>query len=239
MVAHRLTMFYFYVKNSLRDEKSLGTRLILDREKFVAEIHRTSADMIEQVEMVEASTRQTFYLIKNRIIDDFVKNQHELGGVEEEKSDVDYELMLNNLEKKLRRFQLLEYDLLRNKFTPYTYHLIATFDSKSFGRLEVHNGEYMKMFNFIENTNIDHDYDNYNDDIQNVATSFTRLHEQNEIQILNLNTSAVVKELSGHLGVVFCLVAYGENKLISGSKDKSIKIWVNNQTCSASHQVKS
>ncbi len=206
------------------NEERLRTRLILDRGKFVEDLHRTSADMIEQVEQVEERSQQAFHCVRQRIIDDFVQSQHEME--ENRDADVDYELMLNSLERKLSRFQLVEYDLLRNKFTPYTYHLIATFDSKSFGRLDVHDGEYMKMFNFI-----DHDDDNDfiykdDDDIQNVATSFTRLHEQNEIQIVNLNTSAVVKELEGHLGVVFCLVAYGEKKLISGSKDKSIKIWV-------------
>jgi WD40 repeat protein len=177
----------------------------INLERYIEDIHRTSAQMISQVEMAEDSFRRNFNLSKK-----FLTNNESKNTDDEEK--------LKLIEKKLKNFKLFEYDLLRNKFTPYSYELIATFDSKTFGRLELFDDFVQKIDG--------NDDDIYSYEILNVATSFTRLFGRNEIQILNLNTKSIVKELSGHLGVVFCLIAHGSTKLISGSEDKTIRIWV-------------
>lgn len=195
-------------RETLLDEVTKKSKITatINLERYIEDIHRTSAQMIDQVEMAEDSFRRNFNIAKK-----LLTNLNEF-------KNIDVEEKLKLVEKKLKNFKLFEYDLLRNKFTPYSYELIATFDSKTFGRLELFDDFVHKIDG--------NDDDIYSYEILNVATSFTRLFGRNEIQILNLNTKSIVKELSGHLGVVFCLIAHGLTQLISGSEDKTIKIWV-------------
>lgn len=117
------------------------------------------------------------------------------------------------LEKRLDNFNIYIYDLKRNRFElPNNEENAQTTDKGHgivFGRLHLFK-------TFLNNESV-------NDACLNVVTSSFYL---NHIDIINLNTKSLIKSLIGHKDGVKCVVFYNENtRLISGSQDKTIKIW--------------
>jgi WD40 repeat protein len=105
--------------------------------------------------------------------------------------------------RKIYNFKLFDYDLNRNVFRP---NVANTFEFKSFGTLELSHTYLTEISGEMQNV---------------IACSFNHTN----ISVWNLNTSSMIKSLKGHTSGIRCLTLFDKNKLISGSKDKTIKVW--------------
>ena len=116
-----------------------------------------------------------------------------------------HEQRLKDLQEKYENFKYFENCLIRNKFTPNTSPTASKFEAKSLGKLELF-AQLQKLA------------------YENVIIC---CWDQNEIKMWNISGTggSVIKTFNGHSAGVCCLKVYESSKLISGSKDKTIKIW--------------
>jgi WD40 repeat protein len=108
-------------------------------------------------------------------------------------------------EKLARLFPLLDFDLRRNKFKT------SLCDTKSLGKLKV----YKPFFTNV-NDLLDHD------ELQNIVVCS---NDKFKIEILNMNIGCKIRQLMGHTNDIECVICFGEDKLISCSRDETIRVW--------------
>ena len=123
-----------------------------------------------------------------------------------------YETKHADLKRNESNFKLLEYFLLKNRLvsnpSDYSQHI-----PNDIGHLELFNALNQTLGEQIRNV---------------IVCSFN----SNNLNIINLNTNVLVKTLKGHTEPIKCFVIYQLTKVISGSEDKSIKIWdLNSSKC--------
>jgi len=108
-------------------------------------------------------------------------------------------------EKLTRLYPLLEFDLRRNKFKT------SLCDTKSLGKLKV----YKPFFTSV-NDLLDHD------ELQNIIVCS---NDKFKIEVLNMNIGCKIRQLMGHTNDIECVIRFGEDKLISCSRDETIRVW--------------
>jgi WD40 repeat protein len=113
---------------------------------------------------------------------------------------------LKDLKEKFVNFKYFENCLTRNKFTPSNSLSTETKnDVKLLGKLDLYASVQKLAY-------------------ENIIIC---CWDQNEIKMWNLNGSggSMMKKFTGHSSGVCCLKVFAANKLISGSKDKTIKVF--------------
>ena len=186
------------------------------RKNILNNLNSNSEQMLTKCNLIEANFRKNFNQIKVDFIVFNIENERKrmnellrdpyLNVDSMEELKLKYERYLKKMNERLASFELFHYDLNRNKFRTNFDDL--TFDS--FGRLELFD-EFINPLN---------------EKILNiVTTSFEREHTS--VTVWNLNTKSAIKSLHGHSSGILCLILYGVDKLITGSRnpDNSIKIW--------------
>ena len=159
---------------------------VITSKKDLKELQKKSDEMMKQLELAEEDFRNNF--IKN------LKPHLELNTKTDE--------ILR--EKFTKFFQLLVYDLCRNKFKPSNTEL------KSLGKLKVYKPYYVNVDELTR------------DEIQNVIICS---NDKFKIEILNMNIGCKIRHFLGHTNDIECLIRYGEDKLISASRDETIRVW--------------
>lgn len=177
---------------------------------------KASAEMMRQIEETEQIFKKNFndnlpnlteIDVENetRTLNQLFQDEAPLNLEKIAAFRLDHEQRLKDLQEKYENFKYFENCLTRNKFTPNTSLVASKFEPKSLGKLELF-AQLQKLAN------------------ENVIIC---CWDQNEIKMWNLNGTggSVIKMFSGHSSGVCCLKVAEATKLISGSKDKTIKIW--------------
>ena len=187
-----------------------------ERQSILRDLNSKSENTLNKCNLIEMNFRQNFNRIKPKFVVFNIENEQNrmdillrdpnlnLNSMQE--LQLKYERHIKQLKERLDLFELFHYDLNRNKF--HTNFDDLKFDS--FGRLDTFD-EFINPLN---------------EKILNlIASSFEREHPN--VIVWNLNTNSSIKSLEGHTSGILCLILYGEEKLITGSRnpDNTIKIW--------------
>ncbi len=91
-------------------------------------------------------------------------------------------------------------------------------EKNKFFKISNNFGELIKNFN---------QHENWVNSIQVIedANKLISACDKNKIKIWDLQSGECLKTLNGHSDYVLSVLIYKNNKLISGSEDKTLKIW--------------
>ena len=181
--------------------EDLRRQIDIRRETLVDNINKISKAMISQVEESEIEFKKNSFL--NHLNYDQEVSRLKTVPNTSPKFKVQYDSILQEIQDRLKHFENKK-ETLGN----YKFETNGNFVSESFGFLNLDK----KYINLITCSSTDLD-SSYISDLDR------------EINVFNLNTNSVIKTLSGHKEMVYCLEIYQKTKLVSGSADKTLKVW--------------
>lgn len=233
-------------KNDFRD--SPNEQRLIDTERYLSKSERNAKkrllsllDQIEYLQNVYAEQTLHFITIQTSHFDD-LENQIEKSSLVLQRLDetrngfrehfltvtsnferVNVELEKRNLEEFFRNSTLPSKFIealrisFKRKLELTQRKLNADFKCFAYdlkrNRFNAHVGKLTLSGDFLSEDN---------KDMYSVVTCSLR---QKQINVLNLVTNSPLKKLMGHEGTVLCLAVYKQTKLISGSQDKTLRVW--------------